>query len=183
MPGSTFLEGETAALRTIEEDDLAFLRDGDNDPFVRRMAGGDATPTTLADERRAREAAGDRGAVQLLIVAGGERAGYVELDPVDHVAGTAEIGMWLAPEHRRQGHGPEAAALVADYAFEELRLHRLSAEAFASNEHSLDRLREVGYVEEGVAREAAFVDGEHVDVHRFGLLAEEWRGRASDESG
>lgn len=107
MPGATFLAGERVALRTVEEEDLSFLQRWDNDPTTRRLAGGDALPVTLADERAARERAGERGAVQLLVAVadegidpdasgghaadheGGERAGYVELDPVDHVAGAA----------------------------------------------------------------------------------------------
>jgi RimJ/RimL family protein N-acetyltransferase len=35
-------------------------------------------------------------------------------------------------------------------------------------------LEKVGLREEGVLRDERFVDGEHVDVHRFGLLVDEW---------
>lgn len=67
--------------------------------------------------------------------------------------------------------------LVVGYAFEELRLHRVSATAFATNERAMARLRATGFREEGVTREDAFVGGEHADTHHFGLLEDEWRER------
>lgn len=45
----------------------------------------------------------------------------------------------------------------------------------AGNEASTRVREKLGYEHEGVAREAAYVDGEHLDVHCYGVLADEWR--------
>jgi RimJ/RimL family protein N-acetyltransferase len=52
------------------------------------------------------------------------------------------------------------------YAFEERRLHKVAASAFAPNAASRRVLEKVGLREEGVLRGENFVGGEHVDVHR-----------------
>lgn len=180
MPGPTFLADDRVALRPIEEDDIGFLCEGDNDPSIRRLAGGDAVPISREDERAALREIEARAGVALLVTAEGDeepvRLGYIELDPIDQVAGVAELGFWIVAEHRRRGFASASIDLVAAYAFDELRLHRLEAEVYDGNEASVAFLHEKGFVEEGTRREAAFVDGAHVDVRGFGLLAPEWRG-------
>lgn len=179
MPGPTFLADDRVALRTIEEDDIGFLCAGDNDPSIRRLAGGDVFPVSREDERAALRELESRAGVALLVTVEGDegpvRVGYIELDPIDPVAGVAEVGFWIVPEHRRRGIASASLDLLAAYAFGELRLHRLEAEVYDANEGSVAFFRELGFVEEGARREAAFVDGTHVDVRGFGLLAREWR--------
>jgi len=58
MSGAVFLEGDTVALVTLEEEDLEFVRDGVNHPEVRTPVG-QSFPTNLADERRYWEAANE----------------------------------------------------------------------------------------------------------------------------
>jgi len=42
------------------------------------------------------------------------------------------------------------------------------------NEGSKRVLEKVGFEREGTLRDQVFVSGEHVDVGRYGLLADEW---------
>jgi ribosomal-protein-alanine N-acetyltransferase len=63
---------------------------------------------------------------------------------------------------------------MAEYAFSELGLHRLTASAFETNEASKRVLKRIGFVKEGVSRQAAYVDGDWCDLIRYGLLREEW---------
>lgn len=63
------------------------------------------------------------------------------------------------------------------YAFDQLRLHKVTARVFAFNEASQRLLETVGFTEEGVQREQVFIDGEYQDTHWYGLLAREWRGQ------
>ena len=44
------------------------------------------------------------------------------------------------------------------------------------NEASKTLCERLGFVHEGTARQAQFVDGEYVDVERYGLLVDEWEG-------
>jgi RimJ/RimL family protein N-acetyltransferase len=182
MEEAVFLEGESVRLRPLHESDLAFVTAGVNHPAVRSRVG-QSVPTTLARERRYVEELDERtDAVQVLVVADRERVGVVELDPIDREAGVAELAFWVHPDHRRRGYAREAVELVVGYAFDELRLHKVTASAFAPNEASRGLLESLGFVEEGVGREDAFLDGAYRDTHYYGLLEREWRAR-EDESG
>ena len=61
------------------------------------------------------------------------------------------------------------------YAFDQRRLNKVIANAFDFNAGSRRVLEKVGFTEEGLHREEAFVDGAFVDIYRYGLLAREWR--------
>jgi RimJ/RimL family protein N-acetyltransferase len=177
MPGPVFLRGERVELCTLEEDDIAFVHGVLNDPRVRSPVGHEG-PTSRAQERAWFEEVGPSSeSVQLLITAGGERLGVVELDPVDDRQGQTELAFYLDPDAQGQGYASEAVSLVVTYAFEERRMHRVYAEVFGFNEGSKRLLTRLGFREEGVHTGAAFVDGEYVDVHHFAVLAEEWTAR------
>lgn len=186
MPGPTYVTGKRIALRTVEDEDAEFLAEHSNDPRVREpmtLLG----PTSIEDQR---EHIGDDGdGAQFLVCVEGEEAGYDDrfvtdegVEPIGlllffHVnerAGNGEIAYWLSPAVHGEGYSTEALPPVLDYAFGTRRLHRVEARALHTNEASRGLLESLGFREEGVARDAKFVRGEHVDVHRFALLEDEW---------
>jgi RimJ/RimL family protein N-acetyltransferase len=176
MPYTTFIEGDRVSLHPLEADDLDFVTEGVNHPQV-RTAVGQSMPTSLARERRYYEELNERSdAMHVLVTADGERVGVVELDPLDRETGVVELAVWIHPERRRGGYAREAVSLVVDYAFSELRMHKVTANAYATNEASRGMLEAVGFVEEGVGREDGFFDGAYHDTHYFGLLEHEWDG-------
>lgn len=176
MSHATFADGDTVSLHPLEEEDLEFVTAGVNHPRVRTMVG-QSLPTSLFRERQYfQEATARSDALQLLVTADGDRVGVVELDPIDHETGVADLAIWIHPDRRRAGYAREAVELVVDYAFAELRLHKVTANAYAANAASREMLQAVGFVEEGVGREDGFVDGAYHDTHYFGLLEREWTG-------
>ena len=187
MSGPVFLTGEAVDLRTFEEEDVAFVRDTVNDARVWRTLGGQVTPTNLATERRFYEQdARDDGTVKFVVTertddpgAGADevvRVGMVELNGIEWDRARAEVAFWIAPEHQSAGYGRDALETLVAYAFEQLGLHKLSAEAFATNEPSTRLLESLGFEREGTLREEEYVDGGWVDVVRYGLLAGERDG-------
>lgn len=188
MPHATFAEGDRVSLHPLEEADLEFVTEGVNHPRVRALVG-QSFPTSLTRERRYFAEMNDRAdAVQLLITAEGggesegehERVGVVELDPIDRETGVADLAIWIHPDRRRGGFAREALELVVDYAFSELRMHKVTANAYAANEASRTMLVSAGFVEEGVGREDSFFDGEYHDTHYYGILDREWKGHTVD---
>lgn len=171
----TFLEGTSVSLRPVEESDLEFVQSGLNHPAVRPFVG-QRHPTSLAQEREYLEAANDRDdAVQLLIEADGEPAGVVEFDPIDRETGVADLAVWIHPDHRGRGSAREAVELMCAYAFDELRLHKVTADTYATNEASRSLFESMGFTQEGVGREDAFFEGRYQDSVYYGLLEDEWR--------
>lgn len=109
----------------------------------------------------------------------GHWAGDAGLWGIDAHSGTAHLALVLSPRARGQGLGADAVRVLCDYGFRVRGLHRLSVETLASNAAALGAARAAGFVEEGRAREAAYVLGERVDEVRLGLLRGEWQARVS----
>lgn len=176
MPGAVYVEGDGLTLNTVEEEDLPFLRDTINDPAVRAGLLY-RPPLNLEAERDYFESViCDDGSVNLLVCVDGEPAGTIALESIDDVNGSAEIGLFLDEAFWGAGHGSEAARLLTDFAFRERRLHRVYARVLADNEASARIWEKLGYRHEATHHEAAFYEGEFVDVEWYAVLADEWAG-------
>lgn len=175
MPGPVFLDGEHMSLRTVEEEDLEFLQRDINDPEVRRSLGATG-PVNAEQERNWFEGRSeDDDGTSLLICVEEKPVGSIGLSDVNETWGRAEVGYWVTPNAWGDGYATEATALLCGHAFDQRRLHKIVAHAYDFNAGSRRVLEKVGFVEEGVLREEAFVDGEFVDVLRYGLLAREYQ--------
>jgi len=181
MPGPVFRRGEAVELRTVEAEDAAFLASLVNDPQVR---AGTATtaPISEGDEREWIESAGDDGEVHLLACVDGDPVGIAGLNAPNESFGSVELGYQFAPDAWGNGYATDAARELCGYAFEARRFHKVYAKVYETNPASARVLEKVGFAEEGRHREEAFVDGEHVDIRRFGLLADEWAGDADSST-
>lgn len=97
----------------------------------------------------------------------------VELQAADSLA---EIGYSVDPAHQGRGYATEAVRAALRICFEELRLRRVTASAFADNTASRRVLERAGLRQESLNlkdslhRELGWVDGV-----TYALLADEWR--------
>jgi RimJ/RimL family protein N-acetyltransferase len=179
MPGSVFLEGETVSLRVVNptaEADAKLIQDSINEPETRR-AMGLTDPYSEYREGQFLEDMDDRDDhILFFISTDSEEApvGNVELFDIDRTHGRAEIGCWVYEPHRERGYATAACRLLLQYAFDELRLHRIDAVAYHQNAASRALIESLGFEHEGVRRDAAYIDGEYADVHEYGLLASEF---------
>lgn len=93
------------------------------------------------------------------------------------------ITLWLTPEHQRgelgywvghpywgQGYATEAAARVVAYAFEELDLRRVTAQALRHNRASTRVMEKAGMMHEGTLRQHICHWGVFKDVDVYGVL-------------
>ena len=176
MAGAVFIEGEDINLRTVEEEDIEFLRDGVNHPEV-RVHMGNRLPQNLDNEEKFfREQISDEETVNLLITKDNERLGLISLTPEGHSAEKmAEIGIWLHPEHHGNGYGTEASRLITDYSFNQLNYHRVFARAHADNQPSCRIWEKLGFEKEGEFRDHTYTQGEYKDVAYYGVLEGEWQ--------
>jgi ribosomal-protein-alanine N-acetyltransferase len=173
MPGPLFCEGETVELRPVEESDVEFLQRLVNHPRVR--AGiGNSEPVSRAEEAEWIESTAEDDDSHLLICVDGDPVGSTGLFIQRQDWGTAEVGYSILPEHWGNGYATDALRRLCAYGFDEQRLHKIVGRDYATNPASSRVMEKGGFEQEGVLRREAFVDGEHVDLHRYGLLAEEF---------
>jgi RimJ/RimL family protein N-acetyltransferase len=176
VTGTPFLYGDRVTLRTIEEDDLAWLQRTTNDP---RVWVGALRPEPHNREQTREyyeEELADDETVTLLVEADGDRVGFVGMHDHSPEAATAELGYWYAHEAWGNGYATGAARRLVAYGFEQRNLHKWTAKTAGNNEASMRVLEKVGFTEEGVHRSEWFIDGKYRDVHWFGLLESEWEG-------
>jgi RimJ/RimL family protein N-acetyltransferase len=186
VPGGVLLRGETVELRRVTREDIDFIADGRNDPRVRGPFPDPTPPSRhdLSETFAERFATDDSLTLLVCPVADGidgstgddtdDPAGMVTLMRIDETHGTAELGYWIAPDHRGEGYATAASRLLLTCAFEERRLERVAAKALAPNEPSRAVLERLAFVEEGCERSAFVRDGERVDRVTYWVLADEF---------
>ena len=93
---------------------------------------------------------------------------------------TATIGYWVDRAHAGQGLVAEGVVVVAEFAFEQLLLHRLEICIVPRNYNSRRVMEKLAIREEGVAVRALEINGTWEDHVRYGLTLEEWRQRRNE---
>ncbi|HJP88238.1 MAG TPA: GNAT family N-acetyltransferase [Candidatus Limnocylindrales bacterium] len=86
-----------------------------------------------------------------------------------------EIGWSLHPDAQGHGYATEAARAVLRMAFDDLKLHRVAADADPRNTGSLKIMERLGMRHEALYRENYFLKGEWVDETHYAILEDEWR--------
>lgn len=88
----------------------------------------------------------------------------------------AEAMLWytLHPEQWGHGYGAEAARAMVDFAFRELRLHRVCADCDPGNVGSWRVLEKIGMRREGHLRENTWFKGAWADSFIYAVLDREW---------
>ena len=89
--------------------------------------------------------------------------------------GTAEWGFALGSAFWGTGLFQQSAALVLDFAFDTLGVHRLEARAAVKNGRGNRALEKLGAVQECVLRRSFEKNGEYLDQMLYAMLDTDWR--------
>jgi RimJ/RimL family protein N-acetyltransferase len=87
----------------------------------------------------------------------------------------AEIGFTLGREHQGRGFATEAVSRLMRFAFEDLRLHRLTARTVCENVRSIALLERLGMRREGHFIDNSWFKGAWASEYLYALLEREWR--------
>ena len=102
-----------------------------------------------------------------------ETVGSVSLFTYDR-HNKADLGYWIAKEHWGKGYGTEATEAMVTYAFDTMKLHKLEANHLLRNPSSGKVLEKLGFIYEGLHRDAYLKDGKYEDLVFYGLLRSEY---------
>ena len=103
--------------------------------------------------------------------------GAVELSQIARGAfQSAYLGYHIDALFAREGYMREGLGLVLDYAFRQLRLHRLEANVQPGNVASIALVKTLGFDREGYSPRYLKLGGRWRDHQRWAILAEDWRG-------
>jgi RimJ/RimL family protein N-acetyltransferase len=179
------ITGEGIALRPIGIRDVprwaaAFVEDPDLGPAVGTEEDPDEAKLREWLKQEAKDRAEGRS-VELGIadLEHDQLIGSVILHSFDWRHERAEVGFWLIPGYRGQGAATEAVALMVDWAFGDLGLHRVEM-IVPPALPNIDRVRSLaqrlGFREEAVMRERNFERGRRHNTIMLAVLKHEWRG-------
>ncbi|MET0597440.1 MAG: GNAT family protein [Mesorhizobium sp.] len=109
---------------------------------------------------------------------GGKLVGGITVGNIRHgVSQSAQIGYWIGERYAGQGLMLEAVALVADFAFDTLRLHRIEAACIPDNARSVRVLEKAGFQREGLLRSYLRINGLWQDHYLYALIADDRGGK------
>lgn len=171
-------------LRPLEPRDLPALQRQKNDPRVGDLLGGFTTGYAAKDLDGWLEFHRTRSDEALFAIASATEdacLGHVGLYRLDHRARTGEFAIMLGEvDWWGRGVGRKATAWMIDYGFEMLNLNRIELTVLESNPRAQGLYEKLGFVVEGVRRQAQYKQGRYLDVTVMGLLRSEWlEGRGS----
>lgn len=83
------------------------------------------------------------------------------------------VGYSLDKQHNGKGYTTEAVKLVVDFAFKELKLHRIEAGVMPHNIRSMRVLEKAGFHKEGIAVKNVKINGKWQDHQVLAIVAEE----------
>lgn len=105
----------------------------------------------------------------------GRPVGSLDLHALDETNGSSGIGIAIGdPADTGQGYGSDALRVLVRFGFDELRLVRLWLDVYDENEGARRVYERLGFVQEATFRRGVFRGGRFRDVHRLGMLKEEW---------
>ncbi len=175
------LDAERAvrSLTTADLDELFALQRANRDhlapwmPWAERPDRDQAAAFVAQAEQ---QAARDDGG-QYAITQAGAMVGVIGVHYVNRIHLATSVGYWLAAD--AQGRGTMTLALTAlvDHAFASWGMHRVELHAAVDNARSRAVATRLGFVHEGVLRDAERFATRYADLDVFSVLESEWRLR------
>jgi RimJ/RimL family protein N-acetyltransferase len=184
MTDKPTLRGGGLVLRPVRPEDAEALLAATEDAENMRLTGtpGRFSVEQLRAHYRNVAAADDR--VDFAITAADDphsrwlgEAVLKNIDRANRCAGF-RISLGGASQYGR-GLGTQATRLVLAFAFSALDLHRVELEVYDFNPRARHVYEKVGFVVEGVRRDALWWDGAWHGAVMMAILAPEWRARSS----
>lgn len=101
----------------------------------------------------------------------GDLGCYIKKDD----ARQAVIGFTVASNHWRKGYAVEVIPCLLEYLFEDMDMHRVTADCDVENVASYRTLEKLGFRREAHFIESFPVNGVYMSEYHYGMLQREWR--------
>jgi ribosomal-protein-alanine N-acetyltransferase len=173
-------------LRAFELDDYKLINTWRKDDEIYRLAGGNKYFVSSERDRKWVEEKIQASSTELYLAialkTNHQMIGYASLCDIETRNGRADwSGIVIGPtEHRGHGYASQAIYLLLEYAFDELRLHRVSGSWLDDHKVSQFTAQLMGFMQEGVLRDYVYKGGKYHDVLIMSILREEFEQLRKD---
>ncbi|MDP4144946.1 MAG: GNAT family protein [Bacillota bacterium] len=110
-----------------------------------------------------------------IIMYKGSFAGLIGYHSIDWNRKSTSIGYWLGEEFQGKGIMTKALETLIQYTFNTLKLNKIEIQVAEENYKSKALPKKFGFKEEGIIRDAEWLNGKYVNHILFGLLKSEWK--------
>ena len=101
--------------------------------------------------------------------------GSVFLRDIDTQHKKAEFGIFIGESAARgKGYGTEAANLIVNYGFNELKLNKIMLRVLEKNANAIKSYEKAGFKKEGVFREDVIINNSPENIVFMSILKSEW---------
>ena len=169
------LAGDGFRIRRATAEDVGFLAElavhPEVEPFLAAVSPRE--PDELLEEvRRSEEEPRFHG--RFIVEVGGLSAGALAFEVANRRSRVAYLhAIMLHPDYRGRGLADAATRLLVHHLVFDLDYHRVQLEVYGFNERALRHFERVGFVREGVRRQAYWRHGSWVDGILYGLVRED----------
>jgi ribosomal-protein-alanine N-acetyltransferase len=169
------LEGENICFKVLSKNDAQDILSYASDKSVSRFIGWRLMKTLnetseFIETMLKRESDGTHLYASVIIKSTQEIIGTAMIFNFDEEAKQAEIGYVFHKDHWGKGYGSECVALMSNFAFESLNLHKIHACVVDANIGSARILEKNGYELEGRLKDNYFIEDKYYDALLFGKI-------------
>ncbi|WP_058302986.1 GNAT family N-acetyltransferase [Gorillibacterium timonense] len=169
------LEGQKIRFKPMSVEDAQAIHDYASDELVSRFIGWRLMKTAnetkeYVEVMMERERAGTHYYASIVLQSTQEVIGTAMIFHFDEEANHAEIGYVFHRDHWGKGYGTESVAMMSDFAFEILQLHKLHASVVDANGGSARILEKNGYQLEGRLKDHYYIEGTYYDALLLGRI-------------
>ena len=109
----------------------------------------------------------------IIEIASNKHIGNIKIGNIHPLYKYADIGLIIGDQNfYGKGIATEALQLCVDFAFKQLKLHRLYAGIYDVNIGSIKAFEKAGFVKEGCEKEKCLFEGKRVDCYIYGIINE-----------
>jgi RimJ/RimL family protein N-acetyltransferase len=175
------LENETVRLRPLEVSDFDLLLEYSmNEPEIwsfnsNGANGAENLEKYIANAIKQREEGREYPFI-IFDKISGKYVGSTRFYAIFLEVKTVEIGYtWYGKKHQGTGINKNCKYLLLEFAFEKLQMERVAFAANSKNERSINAMKSIGCVVEGVLRNCSTdANGERIDAVKLSIIKNEW---------
>jgi [ribosomal protein S5]-alanine N-acetyltransferase len=169
------LEGENIYFKSLSTNDAQEIHNYASDEEVSRFIGWRLMNTLnetseYIETMIKRESAGTHLYASIVLKSTQEIIGTAMIFNFDQEAKKAEIGYVFHRDHWGKGYGTECVALMSNFGFESLNLHKLHASVVDANIGSARILEKNGYELEGRLKDHFFIEDKYYNALILGKI-------------
>jgi diamine N-acetyltransferase len=179
------LVGQRVVLKPVTKAIIPYLAKWYSNPEILRLIGGTERYTREKAEQGYHEESKDTTSIWFTIMVKPDdrvigKVGLLRMfrpwQTTDMSVVIGEKAMW------GHGYGTDAGKRLLQYAFDELRFHRVAIGVVGFNTRAVRFWTGLGFQQEGIARESYYCDNQYSDFIMMSILEDEYRHKYDSSS-